>query len=329
MRAKVTRRALFAAGLLAAALPLLAQAKKAQSKSSSPSASAAETAAPPKIAVVIDSLMDRRSTGDFPSPSLTVNLKLDGEDAGKVASARPRATRAVDDTGKSLIPDPSQKGTMMGSDNWQQARESGPPALRLELSSPPRKARELASLEGVVETYLPSRDPASTVKVEGVLAKKDKPPVASPALAAQHIRIQVLSKAGLEKQKKAAEDKKKAEAAKKKKKSGQKEGMEGMAEAMVEGMADALGGMFERLFMTAGDNDLILKVDDPGKKLFGFDLASRDGKPIRTYGTMEMESYRIVRIFEPIPEGAILLVRLKTPRSFAETPFALSNVKLP
>jgi hypothetical protein len=87
--------------------------------------------------------------------------------------------------------------------------------------------------------------------------------------------------------------------------------------------------MFERLFMTAGENDLILKVDDPGKKLFGFDLASRDGKPITTYGTMEMESYRIVRIFEPIPEGAVLLVRLKTPRSFAEAPFSLSDVKLP
>jgi hypothetical protein len=325
----LTRSWVFAACIAAASLPAFAQAKKTASKSSAPAAPAAQSSAPPKFGVAIDTLFDRRSTGDFPSPSLTVGLKLEGEDAGKIASARPRATRAVDDTGKSLIPDPSQKGMMMGSDNWQQARESGPPTLRLELSSPPRKAKSLASLEGVVEAYMPSRDPASTVKVDGVLAKKDKAPLAVPALAAQRIRIQVLSKDGLEKQKKAAEEKKKAEAAKKKKKEAKKDGMEGMAEAMVEGMADALGGMFERLFMTAGENDLILKVDDPGKKLFGFDLASRDGKPITTYGTMEMESYRIVRIFEPIPEGAVLLVRLKTPRSFAEAPFSLSNVKLP
>lgn len=329
MKENFTRHALLAASLVAACLPAFAQAKKTQAKSSGPSASSPESAAAPKIGVAVDSLLDRRTTGDFPSPSLTVNLKLDGEDAGKVASARPRATRAVDDTGKSLIPDPAAKGTMMGSDSWQQAGESGPPALRLELSSPPRKAKTLSSLEGVVETYMPSRDPTSTVKVDGVLSKKDKPPFAAPALAAQRIRIQVLSKDGLEKQKKAAEEKKKAEAAKKKKKSAPKDGMEGMAEAMVEGMADALGGMFERLFMTAGENDLILKVDDPGKKLFGFDLASRDGKPITTYGTMEMESYRIVRIFEPIPKDAVLLVRLKTPRSFAEAPFSLSNVKLP
>ena len=311
MSGRIRRRFVLACAIAAAALPVFAQSKAA--------------ASPPKIGVTLDSLLDRRTTSDFPPPSRTDGLKLDGEDAGKVASARTRATKAVDDTGRSLIPDPSQKGTMMGSDNWQQARENGPPALRLDLVSPSRKARTLVSLEGVVETYLPSRDPASTVKIDSVLAKKDKPPVAAPALASQRIRIQVLSKEGLEREKKAAEEKKKAEAAKKKK----KEGMEGMAEAMAEGIGVAIGGMFERLFMTAGEHDLILKVEDPDGKLFGFDLASRDGKPITSYGTMEMESYRIVRMFESIPQAAVLLVRLKTPRSFAQSPFTLSNLKLP
>jgi hypothetical protein len=102
-----------------------------------------------------------------------------------------------------------------------------------------------------------------------------------------------------------------------------------MAEAMAEGMADAFGAMFDRLFMTAGEHDLILKAEDPGKKLFSFDLAARDGKPIANYGTMEVENYRIVRMFEPIPEGASLLVHLKTARAFAETPFTLTDVKLP
>ena len=327
MSQNIRRSAILILALLAAALPASAQSKKPAAKKEA--APAADSASPAKIGVTVDSLLDRRTTGDFPSPSLTVSLKLDGEDAGKVASARPRATKAVDDTGRNLIPDASQKGRMMGNDSWQQGREGAPPELRLELASPARKAKALATLEGVVETYLPTRDPASTVRIDAVLAKKDKPAVAVPALASQRIRIQILSKEGLERQKKAAEEKKKAEAAKKKKKEGKKEGLEGMAEAMAEGMADALGGMFERLFMTAGDNDLILKVDDPGKKLFGFDLATRDGKPINNYGTMEMENYRIVRMFEPIPQGAVLLVRLKTPRSFAEAPFTLSNLKLP
>jgi hypothetical protein len=303
----------------AAAMPLAAQAKK-----SAPAA----PAAPPKVNVAVDSLLDRRTTSDFPRPSLTVNLNIEGEEARSVASARARVKSAVDDTGKSLVQDPSAQTMTIGGDPWQHARENSPPSVRLELASPTRKAKTLTSLEGVLETYLPTRDPAATVKIDRILAKKDKP-LTVPALASQRIRIQVLSKEGLEAEKKRAEAKKKAEAEKKKKAAGKKEGFEGMAEAMAEGLADAFGGIFERLFMTVGDNDLILKVDDPGKKLFAFDLASADGKPINSYGTMEMESYRIVRMFEPIPADAALNVRLKTARSFAETPFTLSNVKLP
>jgi hypothetical protein len=44
---------------------------------------------------------------------------------------------------------------------------------------------------------------------------------------------------------------------------------------------------------------------------------------------MDLDNYRIVRMLEPIPEGASLQVRLKTPRSFGEVPFTLANVKLP
>jgi hypothetical protein len=313
------RVALIFAAVAAAAAPLCAQAKK-----SAPAA----PPAPPKVNVAVESLLDRRTSGDFPQPSLTVQLNIEGEDARSVASARARVTSVVDDTGKSLVQDPSSKTMTVGGDSWQHARENSPPSVRLELASPTRKAKTLTSLEGVLETYLPSRDPAATVKIDRIAAKKDKP-LTVPALASQRIRIQVLSKEGLEAEKKRAEAKKKAEAEKKKKAAGKKEGFEGMAEAMAEGLADAFGGMFERLFMTAGDNDLILKVDDPGKKLFAFDLAAVDGKPINSYGTMEMENYRIVRMFEPIPEGASLLVRLKTAKSFAETPFTLANLKLP
>jgi hypothetical protein len=172
-----------------------------------------------------------------------------------------------------------------------------------------------------METYLPSRDSSGTVRIERVMAKKDKP-LSVPALASRGLRVQVLSKAGLEKEKKQAEEKKKAQAAKKNKgKKGAETGLEEMAGAM----GDALAGMLERLFLSAGDNDLILKVDDPGKKIFSFDLVAR----IRSFGTMDLEGYRIIRMFEPIPQNASLQVRLKTPKSFGEVPFALANVKLP
>jgi hypothetical protein len=321
----MTGRGYRAAGLLlalalAAAVPASAQTKKAPKKSA-PSDSATQ-AAPPKVRVTVESVLDRRTTRDFPRSELSITLKLEGEDAGAVRSARAHLTKASDDTGRSLLQSAAEG--RQDADRWEEAREGGPPTPRVDLASPSRKAKSLTAIEGVLETYLPSRDPAGTVRIERIMAKKDKP-LSVPPLASRSIRLQVLSKAGLEKEKKQAEEKKKAQAAKKKGKKGAEAGLEEMAGAM----GDALGGMLERLFLSAGDNDLILKVDDPGKKIFSFDLVAPDGAPIRSFGTTELEGYRIIRMFEPIPQNASLQVRLKTPKSFGEVPFTLANVKLP
>jgi len=316
-RTRRTARGLLALALaLAAAAPALAQAKKTPKRSAPP-----EPAAPPNVRVSIGSILDRRTTRDFPRSELTITFKLEGEDAGAVQSARARLTTASDDTGKSLLPGAAE--ARQGSDRWEEAREGGPPTPKVDLASPSRKAKSLTAVEGVLETYLPARDPAGTVKIARVLAKKDKP-LTVPALASRGIRIQIVSKAGLEREKKLAETKKKAQAAKKGKK-GAESGLEEAAGAV----GDALAGLFERLFMSVGDNDLILKVDDAGKKIFSFDLVAADGTPIRSFGTMDVEPYKIIRMLEPIPPTATLQVRLKTPKSFGELPFSLTNVKLP
>jgi hypothetical protein len=44
---------------------------------------------------------------------------------------------------------------------------------------------------------------------------------------------------------------------------------------------------------------------------------------------MEFEGYRVVRMLEPIPQNTPLQVRLKTPKSSGEIPFAPAEVKLP
>jgi hypothetical protein len=308
---------------LAAAAPAAAQSKsKTAPKKSAPS-EAATRAAPPKVQVAIESVLDRRTTRDFPRSELSITFKLEGDDASAVRSARARLTKASDDTGRSLLPSAAE--ARQDAERWEEAREEGPPTPKVDLASPSRKAKSLTAIEGVLETYLPSRDPAGTVKIERIMAKKDKP-LSVPALASRGLRLQVLSKTGLEKEKKQAEEKKKAQAAKKNK---GKKGAEAGLEEMAGAMGDALAGMLERLFLSAGDNDLILKVDDPGKKIFSFDLVAPDGAPIRSFGTMDLEGYRIIRMFEPIPQNASLQIRLKTPKSFGEVLFALANVKLP
>ena len=281
-------------------------------------AEARPAASAPNVQVAVESLLDRRTTSDFPHPSLSLTLKLQGDDAPAVRSARPRVTRAVDDTGQDLA-NPANAMTY-GQDGWQQAQGTGTMTPRIELASPTRKAKSLAAVEGVVETYLPSRDPAATVKVEKVVSRKDKP-LALPALTAQGIRLAVISKAGLEREKAEAEAREKAKKAKRPR----KEGVDGMAEAM----ADVLVATIQSLFQNVGDNDLILKVSDPGKKIFSFDLAAADGSAIQSYGITDVEGFRVVRMLEPIPPTASLQVRLKTAKSFGEVRFAFQDVKLP
>ncbi|MEO8430264.1 MAG: hypothetical protein ABI592_02060 [Acidobacteriota bacterium] len=304
--------------LLSLSLAASAFADPAAPKSAPKSAAAA---AGPRLEVGVESLLDRRSTGTFPSPSLTVSLTLQGADAASVISVRPKVTKAADDTGKNLIL-PEGTGMQRGADGWQSSLGGhGAPTPQLDLANPARQAKTVTAIEGVLEAYMPARDPGATVKIDRILGRKDKPAAAIPGLASQRIQLRVLSKAGLEKEKKAAEAKKAAA----EKKKGKKEGLEGMADALTESLVSALG----MLFMTAGENDLILRVDDPGKKVFSLDLASPDGKPISSYGSTDMEGYRIMRLLEPLPANATLQVRLKTAKSFAQVPFALANVKLP
>jgi len=286
-----------------------------------PAVEARSAASAPKVQVAVESLLDRRTTGDFPHPSLSLTLTLQGEDAVAVRSARPRVTRAVDDTGRDLANPPN--AMTYGQDGWQQAQGEGAMTPRVELASPTRKAKSLTTVEGVVETYLPSRDPAATVKVDKVVSRKDKP-LSLPALTAQGIRLAVISKEGLEREKKAAEAQEKAKSAKKGKQP-KKDGADGIAEAM----ADVLVATIQSLFQNVGENDLILKVSDPGKKIFSFDLAAADGAAIHSYGVTDVEGYRVVRMLEPIPPTASLQVRLKTPKSFGEVRFAFQDVKLP
>ncbi|MEP6801831.1 MAG: hypothetical protein ABJC07_07835 [Acidobacteriota bacterium] len=301
---------------------LAAADPKTEKRRGPPSGALAASAPAPRVQVAVDSLLDRRTTADFPHSGLTLSLALQGDDAGAVKAVRPRVSRAVDDTGKSVA-EPS--GTILrGADGWQEARGGGTVSAELDLGSSPRKAKALSAVEGTLEMYLPSRDPAATVKIDRILSKKDKP-LTIPVLASQKIHLRVLTKAGLDREKKDAEAKKKKAQSGKKRGGGKKDGVEGMADAM----ADVLVNAIEGLFSTVGENDLILKVDDPGDKIFSFDLAAADGTPIQSYATTKLEGFRIMRLFEPIPAAASLQVRLKTPKSFVEMPFALADVKLP
>ena len=91
---------------------------------------------------------DYRSSSGSTRNELDVIFWFNGADADAVKFTRPHLTKAIDDTGRSLmVQDPS------GQEGWQYGR-----GFEVTLASPARKAKKLVLLEGVVETYLPSVD---------------------------------------------------------------------------------------------------------------------------------------------------------------------------
>jgi hypothetical protein len=190
---------------------------------------------------------------------------------------------------------------------------AGTPSLKLELRNPARKAKTVREVSGQVELFLPGRDPASVAKVDGFQSKMDRP-AASPALKAAKAEVTVVSRKTYEAEKKKDAERRKKEA----------EGS-GLGGAMVE----AFSALFEGFMGAVEENDVLVKVDDPGKKVFDVEVVDSKGAKLDGGGSMTIGSFRILKFSEKVPADAGLKVYVLTPKSLVTTPFQLKNVALP
>jgi hypothetical protein len=247
----------------------------------------------------------RRNDGNF--ASLEVELKLGGPSAAGARGVRARVKKAVDDTGRDLMPKQPK-----GSD-YEQAAGEGPPAVKVELRNPSRRATKLLEVSGDVDVFVPGRDPASVARSDAFQSKVDRP-ISSPALKSAGAEVTVVSRKTYDAEKKKEEERRKKEAE-----------SAGIAGAM----ASAFGGLFEGLFGDIGENDVLLRVTDPGKKLFAVDIVDAKGQPIDGMGTMKIASFWILKYPEKLPADAALRIYVLTPKAVLTTPFRLRDVALP
>jgi hypothetical protein len=145
---------------------------------------APDAAAQDDVRVTFSKIQDSRSryqTNDA-SARLTLMPKLEGAVLAEAKGFRLTVTGAKDDLGNALAPDSTEptKWTSKpeGMDLW------------LKLAGPVREASTV-TLSGTVEAWIPSRDPASEVKVEKFYAKAGKP-LTEPALKAAKVKLTVL-----------------------------------------------------------------------------------------------------------------------------------------
>ena len=262
-------------------------------------------AAPP-LTVSAGDITDRRRNDNF-FGGLEIELKIGGDGAADVRGARAVVKKAEDETGRNLLKEGAK------APEFESSMGGGTPSLKLELRNPARKAKTVREVSGQVELFLPGRDPASVAKLDGFQSKMDRP-AASPALKAAKAEVTVVSRKTYEAEKKKDAERRKKEA----------EGS-GIGGAMVE----AFSALFEGFMGAVEENDVLVKVDDPGKKVFDVEVVDSKGAKLDGGGSMTIGSFRILKFSEKVPADAGLKVYLLTPKSLVTTPFQLKNVALP
>ena len=145
---------------------------------------APEAAAQGDVRVAISKVQDSRSRyqANDASARLTLFPKLEGAGLAGARGYRLTVTGAKDDLGNALAPDSTAPTKWTSKPDGME--------LWLKLAGPARGASTV-TLSGTVEAWIPSRDPASEVKVENFSAKAGKP-LAEPALKAAKVKLTVL-----------------------------------------------------------------------------------------------------------------------------------------
>lgn len=274
---------------------------------------AASVASAADVRVSAGTIEDRRTTGRF-FGGLEVELKLTGDDLADAKSARVLLKRAIDETGRDLLPEakPDQGFQSMGSQ------------LKLSLKNPARGAQALKEITGDVELFVPTRDPAAIVTVDRVLSRMDKP-VDSAALKAQKIAVKVVSPKAHRDAAKTRQAEFDKEMEKHKGEIEKEAGEDAKAAEALMALVKGFAGMMDEV----GDNDLILRIEDEQKKILDVSVVRGSGEPIDTRGSMSSGSLRILQFGEKLPADAKLKLLLQTRKATVSAPFTLTNVPLP
>ena len=272
-------------------------------------------AAGQNLRVTAGTIEDRRTTGKF-FGGLEIELKLTGDDLADAKAARVSLKKAVDESGRDLLPEKK------GDEDFQKSSGSGGPDLKISLKNPARGASAIKEVSGDVELFAPSRDPAATVVVDRLTSRMDKS-VDSAALKAQKIAVRLVSPKVYRADAKKREAEMDAEMEKHKDEVKKEAGDDRTAEALM-----ALVKGFAGMMNDVGDNDVILQIEDEGGRVQDVEVVGTSGV-IDTRGSMSSGGLKILQFSEKLPPDAKLRFLLKTKKSLLKTPFTLTNVPLP
>lgn len=269
------------------------------------------------VNVMVTEVKEQRSTGAYYN-NLEIKLKLFGDDSSSIRGIKTVINSAFDDTGRRLLfsSDNSDRNLLFNADKTKlfeivSGSETGMTEINLKFKNPARKASVVKEITGELQLFMPDKDPAATILINGFMKTAGKP-VTDSALTKDGITITVLSKNEFESLKKEVEKKTK--------------------DAQNQGMVQVRMSAFESLFtgyFQFGDNDLLFKINDPLGNLIDMDVIDANGIQIKHHGNMKAPEYIIIHYSEAVFLDAKLRLYLKTEKSVISIPLRLADVALP
>lgn len=286
----------------------------------------ASAAAYAQVRVMPGEVKDTRRTDGFFN-KLEVEMKVIGDVLSDAKGVRVNVTKAVDETGKDLVPEKERDKDFEEVDSSDKSTLK----VQLELKNPSRQALAVQEISGTLELFVPKRDPGATVTIPQ-LGRVVGQAITSPALKAAGIEISIWNKEQYEGRRKLEEERlKKAFEEKKKKAAESGTPDEDLGDALASGLMKVFGGMFSAM-TEMGENGLALSIKDLKKQLVGIEFRDASGKEVSHRGktTMGGEERTVLYEFEEkLPADTQIKFFLMTPNSVVKVPFKLTGVPLP
>lgn len=306
---------LLAAVLIAA--PAAAQAKarsKAKPKAAAEKPAAAAPAKATPANAKLAQFQDRRSNGHF--PRCTLGIELPDVPAFDAKAARVLVTKAVDDLGTDLVPEDAAKKELEPTQRGMMAKERDKTITIVfaDMKNPPRKAKLLKEVSGVIELYMPRLDPNGEAAFPKLLSLAGKPLV-HPALKANGVQVSLLSDAQV------AVERKKAEAAARAKAKKEGETDEDSIKSSVE--------MALYSFPKGGESQVVLRIVDPKKAIQEIKLLDGAGEPAFA-GKSEDAGFTTLEFYaaKPKPDWT-MKVMMRSDKALVRQSFSFRDVPFP
>jgi hypothetical protein len=236
--------------------------------------------------------------------SLTVELRLTGDDLDNALLVRCKVLKAVDDIGKDLVKpdDKEEQFHRFPFGNW------------VTLKNPTRKATMLKELSGVVELIIPEHVSDAMITVKNFV-NFPRIEVSHPALAACGAEITVLSRTEYEKEVAKSTEKRPA----------------GKAHSETPGETPVQGHVPTFADTTQGDvNRVFLRIKDPNRKVALIEFRDDAGNELHSNMLSKSNNFQIFHFFfKSIPESAVLRVLMAMPKAQVTVPFTFEDIPLP